>query len=411
MKVLILCDMFPPAFGLRMGYLCKYLTPAGWEPTVITEYIPDKTFTFLEGAYPVVYVNFYKSKRRATRIKVFLLNLIYNYKDRKIYREALKAVQGQSFDVILCSTYRTFPLLAAQKIAQKMQLPLVVDLRDIIEQYTGSEFISYTLPKLFGLEKWIVSAFRKKNLKQRNRVLRQADYVTTVSPWHVEILKPYNPDISLIYNGYDPDVFYPEYIACNRFYITYTGRLLSIAMRNPELLFRSVKRLSDERFFTPDTCRIRWYVDAASQKILREEAEKYAITEYMQYFDYIRAADVPTVLNESSILLLLTNKADTSGPKGIMTTKFFEALAVEKPILCVRGDEGCLEDVINRTRSGLSAHTEDEVYQFVKAYYIQWKKTGHVVSSPDRREVVKFSRKEQAAAFVRIFEQAIKKHG
>ena len=38
-KLLIICDMFPPAFAPRMGYLCKYLTRMGWEVTVVRQYI------------------------------------------------------------------------------------------------------------------------------------------------------------------------------------------------------------------------------------------------------------------------------------------------------------------------------------------------------------------------------------
>ena len=53
-KLLIICDMFPPAFAPRMGYLCKYLTRMGWEVTVVTEYIEDNTFEFLTG-YADVY--------------------------------------------------------------------------------------------------------------------------------------------------------------------------------------------------------------------------------------------------------------------------------------------------------------------------------------------------------------------
>lgn len=50
-KLLIICDMFPPAFAPRMGYLCKYLTRMGWEVTVVTEYIEDNTFEFLTGVW------------------------------------------------------------------------------------------------------------------------------------------------------------------------------------------------------------------------------------------------------------------------------------------------------------------------------------------------------------------------
>lgn len=411
MKILILCDMFPPAFGPRMGYLCKYLKQAGHEPTVITEYIPDDTFVFLQGDTPVVYLDFYKNKRKSTWIKIFILNLFSNYKDKRIYKEALKLISKQSFDVILCSTYRTFPLLAAQKTAQKTGLPLVVDLRDIIEQYTGNEFIARPLPKLLGLEKRIVSFFRKKNLKQRNRVLRKANHITTISPWHVDTLKHYNPNTSLIYNGYDPEIFYPVPIRNNRFYITYTGRLISLAMRNPELLFRAVKKLADKQLISPNTFRIRWFTDEESQITIHQEAEKYKIEHFMEYSGYVPATKIPEILNESSILLLLTNKADSSGPKGVMTTKFFEALAVEKPILCVQGDEGCLEEVINHTQAGLSAHNEAEVYDYIKKHYLQWKETGDVVSDVNRNAIKTFSRKEQANQFIRIFKEVCNKNG
>jgi len=408
MKVLILSDLFPPAFGPRMGYLCKYIKQNGWEPTVITEYIPDKTFSFLlEDDIPVIYVDFFKNKRKSTWIKVLLQDMFFRHKDKKVYNEALKLVAHQSFDLVLCSTFRTFPLLAAQKIAHKIKRPLIVDLRDIIEQFAGTEFIAKPLPNLLGVEKWIASVFRKINLRQRNQVLKKADHLITISPWHVETLKPYNPNISLIYNGYDPDIFYPKPVESDIFYITYTGRLTSLAMRNPDLLFRAVKQLMDEKLIDPETFCIRWFMDEPSQKTINLEAKKYNIEGFMKFFEYVPATEIPGILNESSILLILTNKADSSGPKGIMTTKFFEALAIEKPILCVRGDEGCLEEVINDTKTGLSAHNEKEVYDFVKKYYLEWKATKRIVLDADKERITKFSRKEQANQFIRIFEQVL----
>jgi len=88
-----------------------------------------------------------------------------------------------------------------------------------------------------------------------------------------------------------------------------------------------------------------------------------------------------------------------------MTTKFFEMLAVDQPILCVRGDEGCLEEAILRTQSGIAAHTVDEVCLFIKRYYDEWLETGHVTAHIDHTEAEKFSRRTQAQQFIRIFEQ------
>ena len=181
-------------------------------------------------------------------------------------------------------------------------------------------------------------------------------------------------------------------------------------MRNPELLFKAVARLSREGIITPETFRIRWFIDPQSKHQLQQEVKIYPIADYMDYPGYVPAARIPAILNESSMLLLLTNKADENGPRGIMTTKFFEALAVEKPILCVRGDEGCLEEVIRRTRAGLSAHNEDEVYAFIRRYYLQWQAEKTTSIDVDRKEVQSFSRETQALQFIRIFEQIAPHH-
>ena len=423
-NILIFCDMFPPAFGPRMGYLCKYLKNNGWNPVVVTEYIDENMFSFLGKDIDVTYVRYYSKKGLAGKMEwgwTFFRNMLFRYKDKRMYMEVLRVAEKyefdlserhtdlserHSFDLVLCSTYRTFPMWAAWHFAKRMRLPLVVDLRDIIEQYAGNEFITHSLPKFLGIDKFIASIFRKRSLATRNKILKDAAAVTTVSPWHVSVLERYNVNTQLVYNGYDPEIFYRDDIKTDKFCITYTGRLLSIAMRNPDLLFQAVKRLSEEGVISADSFQIRWFVDSISEENIRDAAGIYnGIDKYMKYFGYVLASEIPKVLNESSILLILTNKADANGPKGVMTTKFFESLAVGKPILCVRGDEGCLEEVINCTRSGLSAHNAGEVYDFIKEHYTSWKENKPYADNSDKEEIQKFSREAQACQFIKIFEQ------
>jgi glycosyltransferase involved in cell wall biosynthesis len=415
-SVLILCDLFPPAFGPRMGYLCKYLRLNGWTPVVVTEQVDDGAlFSFLANEAEATRLRFHRRRPglvgRIEWLATFVRDLLFGYKDRRMYRAALAKVEKRRFDLILCSTFRTFPLPAADRLARKTRLPLVVDLRDIIEQYTSqSEFIEHRLPKLFGVRRILSAQFARRNLRIRNRILPRAACVTTVSPWHVARLEPFNSNVRLIYNGYDPELFYPAAQPADRFYITYAGRLHSTAMRNPDLLLQAVDRLAHDCLITPSHFRVRWYVDEKSRRIVEREIRKYpAIAPYMDYMGYVPAAEIPRILNESAILLLLTNRpdADGQGPKGVMTTKFFEFLAVGKPILCVRGDEGCLEAAIRRTRSGLSAHHTEEVYDFIHTHYRRWKENKPFVDRSDREEIRKFSREAQAKQFIQLFEQAI----
>lgn len=410
-KVLIICDLFPPAFGPRMGYLCKYLKTKGWQPIVLTERVDEHMFTFLTGNCPVTYLNYYTAQGKWTSwlqwFFAFLLDFCFGYKDRKMYKKACELISIHQIDLVLCSTYRTFPLPAAQQVAQKHKLPFVADLRDIIEQYTGNEFITHTLPTFCGLDKVLASLFKRKSLYERNKALAAADCITTVSPWHVEILKQYNSQVELVYNGFDPELFYPERIPTQKFVITYTGRLLSIAMRDPGLLLDALAILSAEGLLSPTECCVQWYVDDASQNIIRTEAEKKAVSAFMEFKGYVPASEIPQVLNNSSVLLLLTNKTSDSGPKGVMTTKFFESLAVEKPILCVRSDEGCLEAAVQASQAGLAARNVEEVCDFLKYYYTEWKKKGYTTSSIHPELLNSYSRKEQAGQFVRIFDRLI----
>ena len=407
-----MCDMFPPAFGPRMGYLCKYLKLHGWNPVVITEYIEEDTFAFLakqlnENKLEITYIRYYRRKGWKGKVEwgwTFLRDVLFNYKDKRIYREAMKIADKYSFDLILCSTYRTFPMQAAARFAQKKRLPLIIDLRDIIEQYTGHEFITHPLPKIFGFDKLIASLFRKRNLAIRNRILHEAVYVTTISPWHVSVLSAYNKNTKLIYNGYDPDIFYPVNKKNNIFFITYTGRIHSAALRDPDLLFQAIQRLEKNNIIDVNNFRMQWYVDKKSRQIIEKEVEKYSdISLFMNYLEYIPASKIPEALHESEILLLLTNKSDDNGPKGVMTTKLFESLAVGKPILCVRGDEGCIEEVINQTRSGLSAHIADEVYNFIKNHYLRWQAGLLYKDNSNKEEIKKYSRELQAEQFIEIF--------
>lgn len=411
-RLLILCDMFPPAFAPRMGYLCKYLHRLGWEVHVITEQINEQTFAFLEGyAASVHAVNFYTAHhpflRKLQWIWTMLLDQLWHYKERRMQRVAAAVLREHPCQAILGCTYRTFPLPAAASLANQFRLPFIADLRDIIEQYAGEEYIAHSLPLPHWIKRPLHAYFRRRLLRDRNRVLRQATAITTVSPWHVQTLSAYNPNTHLIYNGFDPELFYPKAIRSERFTITYTGRLHSLALQDPRLLFEAMQHLSQGGEIQATHFRVAWYTDVSSRRLIESEAARWEVGHFMDFPAYVPAAEIPTILHRSSVLLVLTNKARSGGPRGIMTTKFFEALAVEKPILCVRSDESCLAETIEQTHAGLAATHVEEVCDFLRIHYKEWQEKGYTTSSVDREQLRLFSRKEQAYQFAQLITNSI----
>lgn len=402
-SVLIICDAFPPSFAPRMGYLCKYLGKLGWSAVVVSEYLEEKHFSFLSGYCDATFINYYPCKNRFWKkilwAGTMVLDILFGYKDRRMKKVALEVARGHRFDAVLCSTYRTFPLKAASDVAHELNIPLVADLRDIIEQYSGTEYISngrlFSLPLI---REFVTPRVRAKLLDDRNEILKKSDHVTTVSPWHVKTLQHYNPNVSLIYNGYDPEIFYPSHTSNGKFTIVYTGRIISLSMRNPELLFKGIRNSG----LKPCDLTVEWFVDSNSEAVLRAAAEEYGVADYMDYKGYVQASDVPKVLNSAGIILILTESKGKNSSKGIMTTKFFEAMAVDKPVLCVPSDEGYLEEKINLTKTGIAAKTPDDVASFILRYHRQWMENGSTSICPDRGEVEKFSRKEQARQFADI---------
>lgn len=408
-KVLIICDIFAPAFAPRMGYLCKNLQKSEWNTTVLTEEINDEyNFSFLnEHSSDVKYFRYYKSNSTLEWALKQILDFLFGYKNRKMYAFYKKELKNEKFDLVLSSSYMTFPMGVANKIAKELKIPLVVDLRDIIEQYPDIEFIKNKKYKF--LNRYLAKIVIKKRLWGRNNILRKCSYITTVSEWHVETLKLYNTKTELIFNGFDSDLFYPQKKITDKFIITYTGRLHSLEMQNPSLLFESLHLCLQKNIISPDNCVVKWYVDENSKNIIKKLSNHYQVDCLMQYHSFVQADMIPKILNESSVILVLTNNSnETSGPKGLMTTKFFEALAVEKPILCVRSDESYLEEIIIKAKAGVAARNELEVTNFLLTHFEKWKKDGYTEMNVEKEIVNLFSRQKQAKQFIDIFEKAIK---
>lgn len=346
-RILILTDPYgKPSFGPRLRYLCNYLVRKGYQIEVITEEFEPIPFAH---DYPIHTIRLYRNKFDWA-IKS-LLSLLFDWKNRAFTNKVRKYTVSRPYDLVYCTTFSTFPLRAAAAVAEERHIPLHVDIRDLDEQVPGAQYQSHRAWWTRLFRNW----YRRVNIRRRNAILRRANQVTTISPWHVDFLRRYNDQVHLIWNGYDPNAFYPEDIKVDEFVIGYFGKIYPF--QHPEIIEQIVADMPH--------VRLRWVSNLSTDKVAEE-------------------------IRKCSILLVLTNP----DAHGMMTTKFYEALGCEKPILCIPSDEGLLADVIREKNAGLASSDPQEIRSFIETQYEVWKQQGYTRQNTIDRD--QFSRERLA---------------
>lgn len=407
-KVLILCDYFPPHSGPRMGYLVKYLSRLGWESYVVAGELSLRGgFEALTGFAKEVHIIPQKPHRKWNLLHILPFFWPYDYLrgEYDMLSTARKIVRKHKIDVVLVScTFGMFPCNTANRIARKHKIPLIIDVRDLLAQEPQTSF-------------WRLPLCEKVNrMRQRlglisqwrfNRIFKNAAALVSVSPWHVQWLEEhFKTRTDLIYNGYDPELFYPVTPREEKkFQIVYTGTLGYKFGRDYTYLLESVKRLHEKRMIAPETFEVKLFCGRIPKgNMICAEIENMGLSEYFSFLPFVPAQDIPPILSSASMLLVLTSK---NGFHGIMTTKFFEYLAVNRPVLCVTSDEELLEMAIDMSQAGCAARTVEEAEAFIAEKYEEWLRNGCVAGTVKRDAILKYSREVQAEQFARLFEDVI----
>ncbi len=352
-----------PGYLPRLRYLCDYLVRQGCEVTLLTEQYEPLPFAH---SYPIVTVPMYTGGTFDWFIKT-VWTLLTDWHNRAFARKAYQKseIKNQKWDLVLCTTFSDFPLGAAQRIAALYRIPLICDIRDLDEQVDDSRY------QYRHQSRWLMPfrrLYRAIHIRRRNQVLRAANAVTTVSPWHADFIKTITNNLSpitVIYNGFDAKQFYPEDIATSTFKITYIGSLFE------------------------------WQKPALEQVRKAIEDLDVVLDIHTPQHNPIPYTDLGDAIRQSSIMLVLTN----THTHGMLTTKFYEALGCAKPVLCVPSDNGALAELIAYTNAGIATDDSEQIKEFILTQYKAWKQNGFTRQPSIHRE--QFTREAQYDQFYR----------
>lgn len=393
-RILILCQPIdPPAFAPRLMTLVKHMIGIGWHCEIATEESPNALIPDMCPVHILPKYNHYVAEK------------LFGAKERAFFHFLQNVLDIHSFDLIFCASYYYFPLRAACWLAEKYHKPLVVDLRDIAEQWGTTNYHTHSFSSIGLINRIAQTCFTRINLYHRNKVLRKASAVTTVSPWHQQWLSQYNTHTHLIYNGYDERIYYPQSISSDTFQITFLGKYYPHYRTCPIPLFHALKNLLNRYQIAPNKTIVNFYTTNYGLDDFHAIAKEYGLENIVRLHGYISPKEAINKMQESSIMMVLTTSCMPNGPYGMMGTKFYEILGIEKPCLCLVSDEGCLADTIEKTNAGLAATTTEEVEQFILEKYHEWQENGFTRQPVKNKE--QFTRQHEAQQFEELFLQCL----
>ena len=412
-KLLIICDSFPPQSdvgGLRPAMMAKYLPIYGWEPYVLTrDYGHDHAsrdekmhlgsivtdshlvrveVTLQEERNYLIRRGLYSTLRDTVTMEKAFPPGVFDM----MWAVARDGYGKTGLDAIWATTPDFTSLRLGRDLSERLGVPWVADFRDIGEQEDGIA------------AGWRLRLLRLRSALRRKMLVRNATYLPSVSSFHCRTLEAKTgKPCDLIYNGYDSDLFRPiEPVRTDRFRIVYTGRILSKNIRNPSLLFAALDTLISEGRIDAKHVEIFFY--ATELKILHSIAGRFRSGTLCRVHERMEYEDIPKLLRNASVLLLLSEYER----HGILTTKLFEYLAMERPILCVRTEpESEIAAIVHMANAGYAGDNLECVKAFILRCYDQWCDQGYCTAPVKRDYVMNFSREAQAMRLALLLNRVV----
>ncbi len=374
-KVLIITYYWPPSGGAgvqRWLKFAKYLPEFGWQPVVLTvdpEFASypqrDESLSSEIGADCLVYktksFELYNLYKLISGKKEVPYGGFANESKESLLQKASKFLRG---NFLLPD-----PRKGWNKYALKKAIELILEF-DIDTVVTTSpphstQLIGLALKRRFKTIRWVAdlrdpwtdiyyynqfkhtALARKIDRDYERKVVENADMLISVSEDVKRIFadkstQPIAEKTVVIPNGFDSEDFrVGELLQENKKVITYTGTISEAY--DVDSLLAALLQLSGE---WNEKLLIRFVGKVPSTIAFRFRETGFEV-ELVGYVDHPKSIEY---LFRSDLLLLVIPKVANN--KGILTGKFFEYLAAQKPVLAIGPVDGDLAQIIAETGCG-----------------------------------------------------------
>lgn len=351
MKILFIAQAFAPdsAIGaVRISKLSKYLHSFGHEVTILCsskcvgkrdENLLDELQGISIHRYDALCVGGEKrSSRLVSRIRYYskriliklYTNIVYPIKYVKETRNVKKEIldyyalhfKDERFDILFATFSPRATIEAGMDISARYGMPLLVDLRDLMN-HSGYPLI---------IQLW--------NKPLQEKAIRTSRCTLVISNGQKKILeRQYNTlsdKIEVLSNGFDAGHSSDSIKGHNEsgndnLVFVYTGTLYE-GQRNLTPLYRVIKDIRESSCFN-----FRFIYAGTSSQLVHLQMSKYGIQDILDNRGKLTRSESEVVQNEADIFLVAS--WNTEKEQGIMTGKFYDGIRSGKPIVAlVSGD-------------------------------------------------------------------------
>lgn len=305
-------------------------------------------------------------------------------------KTASEVIVKEQFDALLSSSPSPTSHIVAYELKKRFKLPWVADFRDL-----------WTLNHNYPYNK--IRKYFEERLERR--IIACAATICAVTPSLAQKQQLlHKKHVHVITNGYDPENLNVLVPLTKKFNITYTGTIYT-NKQDPEKIFKALSSLIYNSKINQDDIELRLY--GPPLQWLKNKIKENNLTDSVKIYGIIPRAESFLRQKESQVLLIL-NWEDVS-QKGVYTTKLFEYLSAQRPILATggsRGDE--IERILSETKAGVYATTLEEIETALLNFYYEYKQTGRVSYSGNLNKINKYSFREIAGKLAVVLDQIAK---
>ena len=442
-KVLIISYYYPPIpsiASLRIVKLAKYVREFGWEPIVISGdqrtyagadegiELPDvETYRIRDRFFELVKtsahqkINFKETNSQVYgetsnlllqkviyKILKYLKYLFLEYLlipdrlvitwKRDVIKKALEIIDTDKPDLILTSHSPATCHIIGSFLSRRTGIPWIADYRDLWSQ---SHLVQHSSIRHF---------FEKK--LERCTMKYAKGIVVVAMPAAQKLSVFLNKQVDVITNGYDPEDYKPEKlysfskekISRNKLSFVYTGNVYD-GKQNFYLFFNAVSKLLKNGDVLIEDIEIQFWGTNKELIVSQILDDVRDIVIFKQRVPY---NEITKIQMSASILLLFT--WNVLEDKSIYSGKLFEYLGAQRPIFAIPANPGSVvDDLLHETNAGTLCSNENEIANQILSWYKEFKKNGNIEFHGIKSEIEKYSRKEQAKQFAKLFNETINK--